>query len=89
GVVCSLRRQRAEGGSWGVRVSLARTAEWLEGLGRAVPAAATELGTELAEWVGPLGRTRHVPCPGEIAGRRPQWSGPPRPLGSDPPRWSS
>ncbi|MGH3712781.1 MAG: CoA transferase [Micromonosporaceae bacterium] len=87
GVVTALRRRRAGGGSWATAVSLARTAGWLESLGRTVPAAAAEVGKELVELTGPLGRTRHVP-PGQLAGYRPQWSSPPRPLGFDPPRWA-
>lgn len=34
GAECALMRQREQGGSWIVRVSLARTAAWLRGLGR-------------------------------------------------------
>ena len=34
GAQVALLRQRREGGSWHVRVSLARTAEWLRALGR-------------------------------------------------------
>ncbi|MGH3734723.1 MAG: CoA transferase [Micromonosporaceae bacterium] len=88
GVVTALRRRYASGGSWATAVSLARTAGWLESLGRAEPAAAAEVDPELAEFTGPLGRTRHVPPPGELAGYRPRWSLPPRPLGFDRPEWS-
>ncbi len=34
GLQAALDRQRREGGSWRVRVSLARTGRWLRGLGR-------------------------------------------------------
>jgi crotonobetainyl-CoA:carnitine CoA-transferase CaiB-like acyl-CoA transferase len=34
GIETTLLRQRSEGGSWHVQVSLARTGAWLRGLGR-------------------------------------------------------
>jgi crotonobetainyl-CoA:carnitine CoA-transferase CaiB-like acyl-CoA transferase len=87
GVVSALRRRLADGGSWAVGVSLARTAGWLDGVGRAEPAAGRRVAGNLVDFTGPLGHTRHVPCPGEIAGYRPRWSSPPRPLGHDQPEW--
>jgi hypothetical protein len=87
GVVDALRRRLADGGSWAIAVSLARTAAWLDGVGRTEPAAVPEGAANLVAFTGPLGHTRHVPCPGEIAGYRPRWTTPPRPLGYDRPEW--
>ena len=93
GVLAALTRRATEGGSWHVRVSLARTAMWILGLPRVAPSAtpsgldpavlaAHEIRMDTA-W-GPL--TRLGPILG-MSGTPPRWSRPPAPLGQDPPRW--
>lgn len=93
GVMRALARRATEGGSWQVRVSLARTAMWIASLPR-TREGATPLGVDLAalaawsiemetKWgrlarLGPIARMSHTP---------PHWELPPAPLGSDPPRW--
>jgi len=94
GVLAALARRAHEGGSWHVRVSLARTASWIlllprtpdgdqaSGLDAGV-LAAHEIRMDTA-WgrvarLGPVLRMSETP---------PRWSLPPAPLGSDPPRWS-
>ncbi len=93
GVLCALSRRAREGGSWHVRVSLARTAMWIQSLPR-VPAGATPSGldpAQLAPWfiemasawgpirrLGPIARMSETP---------PRWSLPPAPLGSHPASW--
>jgi hypothetical protein len=84
GLLETIARQRAEGASWHVRVSLARTAAWLTDLGPvagglaiAEPGPALTAPFELTDDTvyGPI---THVRCPGSIDGQRPFWrSGPP------------
>ncbi|MEO8123569.1 MAG: CoA transferase, partial [Burkholderiales bacterium] len=66
GVQAALLRQRAHGGSWQVRVSLARTGRWLRDLGRVADgfSARPDVGADLMEdaasgW-GTLGSVRHA-----------------------------
>lgn len=93
GVLRALARRATEGGSWHVRVSLARTAMWLQSLPRA-PVSRQPLGLDsaaLAPWwiamdtawgrlerLGPIARMSLTP---------PRWDRPPVPLGSDSPEW--
>ncbi|MFC4591764.1 CoA transferase [Sphaerisporangium corydalis] len=89
GAVAGILRGRAEGGSWHVEVALARTALWLDGLGR-VPGANVgepEAGDLLEEAETPLGRLTYVRPPGKIAGVRPYWSSPPPHRAEHPPEW--
>lgn len=92
GVLTALVRRHDMGDAWRVRVSLARTAQWLLGLSRSgaldVPDLPTELPDDCAvDLHGPLGHSRHVACPGAIVGAAPSWSRGPVPLGHDLPAW--
>jgi hypothetical protein len=94
GTLSALARRASEGGSWHVRVSLARTAMWIMSLPR-TPADAAPVGVDsaaIAPWVietdsawgqlarlGPIARMSATP---------PRWELPPAPLGSDPPSWA-
>lgn len=93
GALVALARRVVEGGSWHVRVSLARTAMWLLDLPRVRPSAtpsgldgvvlaAHEIRMDTA-W-GPLTRLGPILRMSETP---PHWSRPPAPLGQDPPRW--
>ncbi|HMG44978.1 MAG TPA: CoA transferase [Acidimicrobiales bacterium] len=87
GVASALARRQAGGGSWHVRVALARTATWLLGLPHTgaldVPGLPSELPDDVAvDLHGPLGHSRHVACPGAIVGAAPSWRSGPVPLGS-------
>ena len=86
----ALRRQAREGGSWHVRVSLARTALWLRQLGRLADGFS----------VGKLDRRRYVETTasgfGRLAAVRhsaqlsrtpPAWARPSVPPGTHPPQW--
>jgi hypothetical protein len=93
GAIAGLQRRHELGGSWHVRVSLARTALWLDRLGR-VPGGdhvrdpGPEEVADLLDEVGtPFGRVRHVRPPGSIEGASPRWDSPPHPPGADPPEW--
>jgi crotonobetainyl-CoA:carnitine CoA-transferase CaiB-like acyl-CoA transferase len=93
GVMCALARRAVEGGSWHVRVSLARTAMWIMSMPRAEPGARPGRFdvASIAPWMiemntawgkltrlGPIARMSETP---------PRWHLPPAPLGSDPPAW--
>jgi crotonobetainyl-CoA:carnitine CoA-transferase CaiB-like acyl-CoA transferase len=72
GAAAALLRQYTEGGSWHVRVSLAQTAHWLRGLGRAVPHLAAprpEFKTLVQDYPSP------------------RWARPSMPPGTHPPAW--
>ncbi|MFD0889492.1 carnitine dehydratase, partial [Streptosporangium algeriense] len=83
-----------EGGSWRVEVSLARTALWLDSLGRVEAkdaeeggAGGPEIADLLSEMDSPFGRLTYVRAPGSIDGARPYWAGPPPMQGEHPPVW--
>jgi hypothetical protein len=94
GVLSGLTRRTAasRGGGWHVQVSLARTAVWLEALGRSGSVDTPDLAAALPEDLtvdlhGPLGHSRHVACPGLIVGAAPHWDTGPTTLGQDDPHW--
>ncbi len=94
GVMCALARRTTEGGSWHVRVSLARTAMWIMSLPRTAPdgkPGGFDAAT-IAPWIiemntawGPLTRLGPIARMSETP---PRWVLPPSPLGSDSPAWS-
>jgi hypothetical protein len=84
GVMTALLRRATEGGSWHVKLSLARTAEWLHDLGRLPDEQVSEVDPApwLTETDSDFGRLTHirVPCASvELAG--------PRKPGRDPATW--
>ena len=94
GVLCALARRVREGGSWQVRVSLARTAMWFQSLPR-VPAGAAPSGLDpgqLARWMVEYdtawGRVTRLAPIARMSETPPQWTLPPVPLGTHAPRWS-
>ncbi|HEY0637579.1 MAG TPA: CoA transferase, partial [Pseudonocardiaceae bacterium] len=92
GVAVALRRRATAGGGHLVRTVLARTARWLDDLGR-VPDGLRlpepDAVPPMVEFDGPLGRTRHVAQPGAIGDERPLWTTPPVPLGGHEPAWAT
>ncbi|MEV7006127.1 CoA transferase [Streptosporangium sp. NPDC051022] len=89
GAMAALLRRAAEGGSWRVEVSLARTALWLDSLGR-VDGGDTpdpEVADLLREMDSPFGRLTYVRPPGTIDGASPYWASPPPGRGKHPPAW--
>lgn len=83
GVLTALRRRAAEGGSWHVRLSLARTAEWLHDLGfHDEPVSEVDVTPWLAETDSDFGRLTHLTVPGATAAL----TGPRTP-GRDPAAW--
>jgi hypothetical protein len=90
GVLIGLRRRQREGKSLRIAVSLARTARWLDDLGRVdvglgVPEPSPlEVRQYLRVDATPWGRVEHVRCPGTIDGAPPRWERPPPRAGSHP-----
>ncbi|HEY0451943.1 CoA transferase [Actinophytocola sp.] len=83
GVLTALRRRAREGGTWHVRLSLARTAEWLHDLGRdTTPPTPVDATPWLDETAGDYGLVTHIRVPGAppglAAARKP---------GRDPATW--
>lgn len=96
GVMAALTRRAHEGGSYLVRVSLAQTAHWLDGLGRvdgpgdprqlADPTAADVadlLTTSATAW----GELTHLKPLLGLSETPPRWDRPVVPLGTDQPLW--
>jgi hypothetical protein len=91
-----LRRRSSVGGSWHARLSLARTARWLDGLGRspAGPAAGSPAGGEpaypddlMSTMDSDFGSLDYVRPPGALDGYAPRWDTPPHRPGADAPDW--
>jgi hypothetical protein len=90
GAATALRRQRLEGGSWRVQVSLAQTGQWLRSLGRIADGFAVAR-PDRAPYVevtpsgfGELQALRHA---ARLERTPARWTRPSMPPGSDPPRW--
>ena len=86
GAAVALRRRVTMGGSWHVRVSLARTGHWITDLGQVDAIGRSDPGlddvTDLLDAMpSTFGRLTFVR---PIVGR---WDRPPVPLGTDPPVW--
>jgi len=100
GAVAALLRRPAEGGSWHVEVSLARTAAWLDDLGRIDEARIDGARIDragarqpmvddlLATMDSPFGTLTYVTPPGAIDGTRPHWTSPPPRQGEHPAAWA-
>jgi crotonobetainyl-CoA:carnitine CoA-transferase CaiB-like acyl-CoA transferase len=93
GAMMAKARQASAGGSWHVRVSLARTGQWLWNLGRVADGFTTEdlkgeavqpLIEEIPSGFGPLRSVRHS---ANLSKTPALWVRPAMPLGSHPPQW--
>jgi len=92
GAMVALARRAREGGSWRVRVALARTGKWIEDRGTADPASAAELTAEeiarlTTETESPAGRIAHLKPVVRLSETSPYWARPPVPLGFHRPAW--
>jgi crotonobetainyl-CoA:carnitine CoA-transferase CaiB-like acyl-CoA transferase len=96
GAMTALLRRAHGGGSWRVRVSLARTGQWIVDRGLLDAAAVADLPRELpdaeiARWSettpSPRGAIRHLAPVAELAETPARWERPPVPLGHDEPAW--
>ena len=89
GVLEALHRRDRDGRGRRVGVLLARTATWLDGLGRVEPGPDDPPADDLLEEIAsPWGRVTRVRFPGSWGGGPQAWAGPPSPLGAQPPRWA-
>ncbi|WP_332823704.1 CoA transferase [Ramlibacter sp.] len=90
GAAAALARQRQEGGSWHVQVSLARTGHWLRQLGRVEDGLAVTRPSlqpyleSVASGFGLLGGVRHS---AQLSRTPAGWILPSVPPGGSPPRW--
>jgi hypothetical protein len=93
GAMMAKARQSQEGGSWHVRVSLARTGYWLWNLGRLADGLKAEdfpkdevqkFMEDVPSGFGPL----HAVRQSAVLSKTPAfWQRPAMPLGSHPPQW--
>jgi crotonobetainyl-CoA:carnitine CoA-transferase CaiB-like acyl-CoA transferase len=91
GAIAAINRRAIEGGSWHVRVSLARTAMWFDDLGAAcdTEAAPGVEDPELLERDTGHGRLRYLAPVVCMSKTPPRWDLPPVPLGSHEPVWAT
>jgi len=92
GAMVGLLRRSREGGSWHVRVSLARTGHWIESLGRIDGMAQPDLKLEtIGDLIQvsdtPFGRVSHVAPAARLPETPPYWERPSVPLGTHPAAW--
>ncbi len=93
GALAALHRRATVGGSWHVRVSLARTGHWIRGLGRiegglACPAPARpDIADVLEENESGFGRLSAVRHAAQLAPTLPRWERPSVPPGTHPAKW--
>ena len=95
GAMMALGRRMREGGSWHVRVALARTGHWLQGLGRLEDGFAVETpefgdNSDLLETSkSGFGRLTAVRHSARLSRTPAGWARPSVPLGSHAPEWPS
>ncbi len=93
GVMCALARRTTEGGTWHVRVSLARTSMWIMSLPRTAPDAkpggfdSASIAPWMIEMDSAWGRLSRLGPIARMSETPPRWDLSPAPLGSDPPAW--
>jgi crotonobetainyl-CoA:carnitine CoA-transferase CaiB-like acyl-CoA transferase len=96
GAMVALARRAREGGSWVVRVSLARTGKWIVDRGLLDAAAVADVPRDLPEdqieritqqSPSPLGLIRHLAPVARMSETPPRWTRLPVPLGHDAPVW--
>lgn len=93
GAMAGLMKRETEGGGWHVRVSLARTGHWLQGLGQDLTGIAcidpqfedmADLLEESDSGFGVMTAVRHA---GQLDATPPRWDRPSVPLGSHQAKW--
>jgi crotonobetainyl-CoA:carnitine CoA-transferase CaiB-like acyl-CoA transferase len=89
GAMVALARRAREGGSWLVRVSLARTGIWIVDRGTVDPEAAPkeEMPGLTMETASPAGLITHLKPVVQLSETPPRWARPPVPLGHHRPEW--
>lgn len=93
GAMAALDRRAVEGGSYHVKVSLARTSMWVQSLGLAAlpaaPRSIDDLLPDLQTRSSPFGMLEQLAPVARLSATPAHWSLPPSPLGSDAPVWRS
>ncbi|HET9350150.1 MAG TPA: CoA transferase, partial [Burkholderiales bacterium] len=90
GALAALHRRATEGGSWLVRVSLARTGKWIVDRGTVSDLSSAKSELEEEELGQLLMQTRNFTHLKPVLGlseTQPFWERPPAPLGAHPPAW--
>jgi crotonobetainyl-CoA:carnitine CoA-transferase CaiB-like acyl-CoA transferase len=96
GAMVALRRRATEGGSWHVRVGLARVGKWIFDHGRVPAADRLAVPPELSddeitrfcqETPSPAGLIRHLAPVAEMSATPPRWTHPPVMPGSHVAEW--
>jgi crotonobetainyl-CoA:carnitine CoA-transferase CaiB-like acyl-CoA transferase len=90
GAMVALARRVREGGSWLVRVSLARTGKWIVDRGTIRDFSSVqnpEVKDLLIKTRSPVGEIEHLKPVLELSETPPYWERPPAPLGSHPAAW--
>ncbi|MBE9604758.1 CoA transferase [Acetobacteraceae bacterium H6797] len=93
GIMAALLRRAEEGGSWRVRVSLARTGLWLRSLGRvengfsAPDPKLEDVQDRIEQSESGYGKLTAVRHAARLAETPAYWDGPAMPLGSHAPQW--
>jgi hypothetical protein len=92
GAQMALARRAREGGSYLVRVSLAQTGRWVDGLGRVDGRSTPDLAPDavqdlMADMDTPFGRLRHVRPAAQLAETPAFWSRPTVPPGTHAAVW--
>ena len=92
GAMMGLLKRCEQGGSWHVRLSLAQTGRWIEGLGPVdgldCPDPTAEDVADLLDTLdSPFGKITYVKSPVALSETPPRWQRPPVPLGTHPPEW--
>lgn len=89
GAMVALARRAKEGGSWRVRVALARVGKWIVDRGLVDPAKAVEPEPATMETRSPAGVITHLKPVVQMSETPPFWARPPVPLGHDRAEWPS
>jgi crotonobetainyl-CoA:carnitine CoA-transferase CaiB-like acyl-CoA transferase len=93
GALAALHRRATEGGSWHVQISLARTGQWIRGLGRVLDGLAhpdptsADMADLLEDFPSGFGRLTAVRHAAQLAETPAHWSRMSVPLGTDQPSW--
>jgi crotonobetainyl-CoA:carnitine CoA-transferase CaiB-like acyl-CoA transferase len=92
-IMSALRRRAAAGGSQHIRLSLAQTRDWLEGLGRVEcdperpDLGEADVAPYLERMESAWGPLAYVRPPGRLSETAPAWRRPPPRPGADAPEW--
>ena len=91
--MAALARRAREGGSWHIRVALARTGRWAQSLGQieggfdVADPDLDDIGDLMEEYSSGFGKLQAVRHTAQMSETPPRWERPSMPLGSHPPIW--